>query len=763
MSSYGIWLAAPKRTYEGGPPVRVEASPTVFHAHPDGARTLVRFSVSGVDAPAGRLRVFDTNNRLLATAGVLRSGDGLYGELWLPLERALSVVSALEAPGLRGPYRTSHRLAPQPRWTVHVLHVADPEAIASTMEGLRPLHQGVQSAMYRESALTVNPLPRTTQLMLYDHVPFLRLAEPAVDVELRFAIPTSRAAFGSATSSLPKTTALALAGSGVEVLLIERPDGEPIQWWQVPGIPRFPVVTVHPGSTPNALGFDLTQDEMARRIERWLTATPLFVSPSHAPCPAIVVNTVAAAALAGVHAAVSAWNSRFAYPRLVVGDTAALLDIEPAALVSPVTLPPAVARPDEPETRDVSAINEMRQSQAAARTGDMVRVLAERLGHGAVDLEAVAAEVDTSVPGTVVFNPSPYPRSEFVRMSDGAERIATDVPGLGYAYFPDAWDAATPATWEPSGEGYTIDGERFRVTVDPSSGAIVSLLDRGASREWVRPDSGGLNVVQGAQLERHSRLRLPNLATRIVAQRWLPLRGAVTSTLTVYDSLPGVDIENDGGPAGPGMTPYEFHLALDRPQVSWEIPAGWDRAAAPVARLEHLRWIRIADRDSAILFRGTDAPIASVETGGSLTSYAPHGRSRYRLDAASPYALEDTPWIFGWGAEPMAIARARAERKGRLPRFGSLLSIERVGVTVLGLLPARQEDGAIVYVQETLGVDREVSIEPGVLRFSRAVIVDYVERDREELAVRADGSVLVPVPANGVSAVRLCGLELNAQ
>jgi hypothetical protein len=74
----------------------VRAEPTVFRANPDGRQVLVRFYVTDVDALAGRLRVYDQRRRLLGTAGVIRSGNGLYGELWLPLGRETTVQSELE-------------------------------------------------------------------------------------------------------------------------------------------------------------------------------------------------------------------------------------------------------------------------------------------------------------------------------------------------------------------------------------------------------------------------------------------------------------------------------------------------------------------------------------------------------------------------------------------------------------------------------------------------------------------------------------------
>ncbi len=117
----------------------VDATPTVFYAHPAGETTLVRFVIHDADAPAGRLRVYDqSGRRLLGTAGALGIGGSLFGELWLPLRGETSIVSQLEMPGLARPLRTPHWLAPQPRWTLHWVTVVDPHELTQLLEN-RPV------------------------------------------------------------------------------------------------------------------------------------------------------------------------------------------------------------------------------------------------------------------------------------------------------------------------------------------------------------------------------------------------------------------------------------------------------------------------------------------------------------------------------------------------------------------------------------------------------------------------------------------------
>ena len=209
------------------------------------------------------------------------------------------------------------------------------------------------------------------------------------------------------------------------------------------------------------------------------------------------------------------------------------------------------------------------------------------------------------------------------------------------------------------------------------------------------------------------------------------------------------------------MVPYRFELGLNEPEVSWEIPVGYDEAQAPVQLLEHIRWIRLADTGGSLLLRGHDAPLADVDTDGTVTSYAPCGISRYRIAPLSRYSSRDEPWVFGWNTERMAVARAEPNGVDLVPRFGALLTYEQVGLSMLGISPATDGYGAIIYLQETLGVSRKVPVGPAVLRFEHAERVDHLERFIEEIPVGADGKIAVHVPADGVVALRLSGLRLG--
>src|SRR5205814_8796402 len=69
-------------------PILIEATPTALYQQPDGRNNLVRVAVTGLDAPAARARLTDRRGTLVGTAGLLPTGAGLAGELWVPLSRA---------------------------------------------------------------------------------------------------------------------------------------------------------------------------------------------------------------------------------------------------------------------------------------------------------------------------------------------------------------------------------------------------------------------------------------------------------------------------------------------------------------------------------------------------------------------------------------------------------------------------------------------------------------------------------------------------
>lgn len=686
----------------------------------------------------------------------------MYGELWLEIDRSMQVISELEAPGLRGPFRSVHELAPQRRWTLHVLTALDPVTLAQGLNDLPTLRRAMQASLYKSYGVTTNPLPHSAALPRFEHAQFLRIAEAAANVEAQFGIPISDAAVLEPGAQLTGTAVLALAGSGVRLVAMESSDDVPFKWLEARDGSRLLAVVLPPGGTTSDLGFGNAPDVMAQRIEAWLSGSPLFQSSAYERSAAIVVNTSAAGDPAVIQDALSNWNSRFAFPRITSGGSDTLVELVeqnrgPAISVSQAA-PWVRMRP--PELSELSELGDSRRAVRAERTNNIVAALARQLDQREPILEAVASRVDALIPGTIVFNPAPFSRSGLVRMTDGTDRVATNVPALGYAYFPDVGDGGSN-TWTELAAGYDIQGERFMVRIDSSTGSIASLIERDNGREWARPGAHGLNAVSSARLEGVTRWRLPNVATRIEARRWTPGRGTIRTRVTVYDRLPWVDVVNDAEAVGSRAMEYRFAFAVDDPQVAWEVPAGYEETRPPTGLIEHLRWLTLTGFDDTALFHGLDTPITAVESDGTILSYSQQGRVRYRLDSKTRYSSPDMPWIFGWGAESFVTARVEPTGSPTLPTFGTILNVERVGIAIVALTATQDYERIDLYVQELLGLDRDISIGAGLLRFDEARVVDYLGREKGPPLSPVDDTVMIPVRGHGIVALRLSGVELN--
>jgi hypothetical protein len=231
--------------------------------------------------------------------------------------------------------------------------------------------------------------------------------------------------------------------------------------------------------------------------------------------------------------------------------------------------------------------------------------------------------------------------------------------------------------------------------------------------------------------------------------------------VTVYDTLPWIEIVNDRVSQTESDGEYLFHFASERPRVSWEIPGGYDEARAAVTDVEHLRWLRLTRRAASVLVASMEATRASVFSDGTLISKAPRGSTRYRvLPRGWDMTIEET-WRFGTSVESLLAVPVEPGRRGRLPRFGSLLVVDPPTAGIVGLTTATDGDGIVVYLLDMSGTGGLVALTAGLLRFGDARRVDFLERDLGDVAGRVQDGVLVSVPARGAAAVRLRDVELN--
>lgn len=767
----GAWTPLGGWHARGAP--RVKARPTVFYANPDGRAALVRFEATGVRAPAGRMRVYDAERRLLGTAGMLGDGDVLRGELWLPLDRETNLVTELEAPGLRGVHRTTHRVRPARRWVLHWLRLRDPSDIRRAVEALPVPRGALHAHLLHATGVLANPL---TPIVHPDHLAFLQTVKSAA--QQASGVPVSPVALIDAPHEMWPTLPLALAGSGVRCAVMPWDGSAPLRWWQGPGGTRVLIVAAPPDGSANALGFAAQPAAMAARVERWLSLLPQeFV-------PAVGRTTARGAVTADAHVIVlddhddeqsvvtmrnvEDFNRRYAYPHITrdPGAILAWLDGAPAPAVAAA---PSLVSPRGPAMADaaIDAAARAWRRQRAAHHRDLLQLAGAVFGlppsaPPRAALEAMAAGLDTPFPGALVFNPAPVRRTDVVVMPGGTEFVVTDVPPWGYAYVAEAeWKALPPSAASLTAPAVAANASGrvqtplVTVALDDASGAITSFVTGG--REWVLPGSDGLNAVPGAIVERIEQRRVAGVGTRITLQRWSPARGVVRSGVTVYDALPWVDVENDAEALGGRPMQYYFHWRLANPRVAWDIPAGARESPIPVQHAGPRRWVRLDGVEGTALVACDPVHRVAVLEPAVMES-ATTKRVRYRLWASAAGVGPERAWALGYGTEPFSVAPVVGGGR-RLPRFGSLLQIEPDTVLPVGIVPGA--DGtAVVYLLNTGAAPQYAAVSAGVVRFERARMVDFRGREAGPVAGSLSQGVLVAVPAHGAVAVRLEGLGL---
>lgn len=474
---------------------------------------------------------------------------------------------------------------------------------------------------------------------------------------------------------------------------------------------------------------------------------------------------------------------------------------------------------------DGDILRRAREAQAAARQQVADALL--RIGRGT-----------DSGRRRVVFNASGWDRTDVVRIPGGAGWALTfdgrelpsvdlpdgaalvvphDVPGLGYLSISESPRAPRPLVDEGSALEAAAGG--FTVQIHSATGALASL--RGPDgRERVKPSAwSGLNqfvsVAGGAESalwigpgRRHldrvpdlslaqtelvgsRRERLPDIGARLVVERRLGTRAKITSTITLYESLPWVDVENRFTTSAPGDDPEALYVAFPftftKPAVDVEIPLGRmrvERDQQPGSGRDwfvHTHWVWLTEADDGVLWSAPDTPLFTlndvfrgvwrrrIEPDGTLFACVRHNywrpraprtpsdaMARFRISLLPPGAGAEAARR-GWAAcDPLYVSEPVINSA-----LGPLLTRDRAlfladpDVLVLSAKLADDGEGAIVKMLDVVGQTRSIAVWPAAWRYTAARRTNLVEHNEEELVVAADGRTAVPVRAWGVGAMRL--------
>ncbi len=440
--------------------------------------------------------------------------------------------------------------------------------------------------------------------------------------------------------------------------------------------------------------------------------------------------------------------------------------------------------------------------------------------------------------GRVVFNGANWPRSEVVRIPGGAGAalsyadqtlpgvdlpggdalvLVRDVPALGYLALAARPRPPVPAVDE--GDALEASAGGFGVRLDPATGAIASFVGSDAreraktsswsglnqllhvtggerSALWTSADRDTLRAapsldVAGATRSASRRTRLPGIGVRLEITRSLRGCSSVMSTVTLYDELPWVDIENritKLASLDKEAVYAAFPFAFAQPTVEVEVPLGRmtvDRDQQPGSCRDwycHSHWVWLHEGTDGVLWSAPDAPLLtlndlvrgawrrSLVPDGTLFSYVMNNYwhtnyaarqsgqvvFRYRLSLLPPGDPAQAVRR-GWGAcDPLYVSPPYTNATpGPLIAKDGALSIPDRGVLVVGAKRADDGDGAIIKLLDISGTARSVGVWPAACVFQRARRTNLVEMNGDALPVGGDRSASLDLKAWGIAAARL--------
>lgn len=444
--------------------------------------------------------------------------------------------------------------------------------------------------------------------------------------------------------------------------------------------------------------------------------------------------------------------------------------------------------------------------------------------------------------GRVVFNAGSWERSDVARVPggagkslsfDGRELAAVDlddgdalvlfreVPPLGYMLLQESDRAARPVTAD--GDATDASAGGFTVKLDSATGAIRSLTGPDGKERVKAADWSGLNQlvyvtggersalwttgdrddlknppqlqVTQAKFGTCRRERLPGIGVRLVAERTLDGFPTIVSTVTLYDELPWVDIENrivKRATLSKEALYVAFPFAFTKPTVEVEVPLGRmtvETDQQPGSCRDwfcQTHWVWLHEAADGVLWSAPDTPLftlndlfrgawrRSIVPDGTLFAYAMNNywhtnyaasqggpvTFRFRVSLLAPGDAAE-PVRRGWAAcDPLYVSPAFTnDRPGPLITKDRALFFADKNVLVVGAKAADDGDGAIVKLLDVGGQARAVGLWPAAYTFKRARRTNLVEQNGDVITVGGDGRASVDLPAWGVAAARLSAPE----
>ncbi len=367
--------------------------------------------------------------------------------------------------------------------------------------------------------------------------------------------------------------------------------------------------------------------------------------------------------------------------------------------------------------------------------------------------------------------------------------LVPDVPSLGYAMvYARPASGASAAGVQVSADGHTLENQFLRVTVDPKTGCITSLVNKKTNFDAIAAGGCGnrlqafvdtpkeydawnidadfdkvftnLDMVDSVQLAEHNALR----AVMRVTRHWQA--STFVEDITVYNGLPRVDVVMDiDWHERHKLLKAGFPLAASSAHATFEIPYG--SIERPTTRnnsvedakfeVPALRWADLGDQENGFslineskygydakgnllrlsLLRSPTWPDPEADQGHQHFSYAlyPHsGTWKQALTVRQGYD-------FNYHLSAVQVT----PHSGKLPGSFSFLKAEPENVVVTAMKKTEDGDGLLVRFYEWAGKEGNVTLTlpSGIVSATLANLMEKPEGS--PLAVSGGKQVTVPI------------------
>jgi len=362
-----------------------------------------------------------------------------------------------------------------------------------------------------------------------------------------------------------------------------------------------------------------------------------------------------------------------------------------------------------------------------------------------------------------------------------------------------------------------LENQFYRITVDPKTGSVTSILDKELNVELVDKDAPhGFNqflarsVIDGkqslAQVSRIGKCKTGPVVGSLMVRGGGVGCPQISQEIILYEGVKRIGIANrllkDSTPLLEIYFSYPFKI--NGPKIKFE---GTDSVITPLDdqipgsntdyyTVQH--WAHLSDENVGVTFSSIEAHL--VEFGGLWPGYlsgAHHGVTypgygheflkpgeikkghiysyvmntnfrtnfqpiqvsdmlfRYSFTSHKEGWKDGKARDFGWGVlNPLIPVFMKGKVRGELPRSNSFCSVDKPNVVLLALKVAEDGDGMIVRIAETEGSETVVNVSLPFVSVSEAYVTNLQEENQKLLSCQQN-KIVVPVKPLGITTIRV--------